>query len=81
MEPMVSHIAEVAASSESAVEIRHDHPPVWIVMLAGACAFLTLHATQPILPLLADVFQVKKAAVSLTAFARLRSGTAGGFIA
>lgn len=69
MEIMVSRKVEVAAAAESAVEIRHDDPPVWIVMMAGACAFLTLYATQPILPLLADVFQVKKAAVSLTIFA------------
>lgn len=66
METMVFREAEEA---ESAVEIRRDDPPVWTVMLAGACAFLTLYATQPILPLLADLFQVKKAAVSLTIFA------------
>ena len=60
----MSREAEAAATAESAVELRHDDPPVWTVMLAGACAFLTLYATQPILPLLADVFQVNKAAVS-----------------
>jgi len=40
-------------------------------MLAGFCAFLQLYATQPILPLLADLFQAGKVAVSLTV-------TAGG---
>jgi MFS family permease len=40
-------------------------------MLAGFCAFLQLYATQPILPLLADVFHAGKVAVSLTV-------TAGG---
>jgi YNFM family putative membrane transporter len=35
-------------------------------MLAGFCAFLQLYATQPILPLLADVFRAGKVAVSLT---------------
>ena len=63
---MVSREAEAATATESAVEIRHDDPPVWTVMLAGTFAFLTLYATQPILPLLADMFQVNKAAVSLT---------------
>jgi predicted MFS family arabinose efflux permease len=66
---MVSREAEAAEATESAVAMRHDDPPVWTVMLAGACAFLTLYATQPILPLLAGVFQANKAAVSLTVFA------------
>jgi YNFM family putative membrane transporter len=42
------------------------------VMFAGFCAFLQLYATQPILPLLADLFHAGKVAVSLTV-------TAGGF--
>jgi len=41
------------------------------MMFAGFCAFLQLYATQPILPLLADLFQAGKVAVSLTV-------TAGG---
>src|SRR5258708_29798734 len=41
------------------------------VMFAGYCAFLQLYATQPILPLLADLFHAGKVAVSLTV-------TAGG---
>ena len=40
-------------------------------MFAGFCAFLQLYATQPILPLLADLFHAGKVAVSLTV-------TAGG---
>jgi len=36
------------------------------VMLAGACAFLQLYVTQPLLPMLTDVFHASKIAVSLT---------------
>ena len=36
------------------------------VVLSGGCAFLTLYATQPILPLLAAQFHAGKVAVSLT---------------
>ena len=36
------------------------------VVLAGFCAFLTLFAPQPILPLLADVFHTSKVMISLT---------------
>jgi len=36
------------------------------VVLAGFCAFLTVYATQPILPLLAHVFQASEVLVSLT---------------
>ncbi len=39
---------------------------MWTVAIAGFCAFLNLYATQPILPLLAQVFGVSKAGVSLT---------------
>jgi MFS family permease len=35
-------------------------------MFAGFCAFLQLYATQPILPLFAEIFDVGKAAVGLT---------------
>src|SRR5690348_10364323 len=41
-------------------------PPVTPVVLAGLCAFLTLFAPQPILPLLADVFHASKVMISLT---------------
>jgi MFS transporter, YNFM family, putative membrane transport protein len=41
-------------------------PPVWTVVLAGFCAFLSLYVTQPILPLLAATFQATKGAVSFT---------------
>lgn len=41
-------------------------PPVWPVVLAGATAFLGLYATQPLLPLLARVFDASPLAVSLT---------------
>lgn len=36
------------------------------VILAGFCAFVGFYATQPLLPLLADVFHAGKVAVSLT---------------
>jgi len=36
------------------------------VVLAGACAFLGLYATQPLLPLLEQIFHASKVAVSLT---------------
>ncbi|MGH9703089.1 MAG: MFS transporter [Candidatus Acidiferrales bacterium] len=36
------------------------------VVLAGACAFLDVYATQPLLPLLQQVFHSTKVAVSLT---------------
>src|SRR5689334_10372149 len=58
----------VAALSSAPTETPVD-PPVWTVVLAGACAFLTLYATQPILPLLAREFHVDKAGVSLTVLA------------
>jgi len=45
------------------------NPPVWTVVLAGMCAFLSLYATQPILPLLAHSFKVDKAGISLTVLA------------
>jgi MFS transporter, YNFM family, putative membrane transport protein len=41
-------------------------PSVIPVVLAGICAFLTLFAPQPILPLLADVFHASKAMIALT---------------
>ena len=40
-------------------------PSVIPVILAGFCAFLTLFAPQPILPLLAGVFHTSKATISL----------------
>jgi len=36
------------------------------VMLAGACAFLQVYVTQPLLPLLTGVFHASKIAVSMT---------------
>jgi YNFM family putative membrane transporter len=41
------------------------NPSVIPVVLAGFCAFLTLFAPQPILPLLAGVFHTSKAMISL----------------
>jgi YNFM family putative membrane transporter len=43
------------------------------VVFAGICAFLVLYATQPLLPLLEDVFHATKVAVSLT----VTAGTLG----
>ena len=39
---------------------------LFAVTLAGFCAFLNTYATQPLLPLLTDVFHATKVAVSLT---------------
>lgn len=41
-------------------------PSVLPVVLAGVCAFLTLFAPQPLLPLLGDVFHAGKVMISLT---------------
>jgi YNFM family putative membrane transporter len=41
------------------------NPSVIPVVLAGICAFLTLFAPQPILPMLADVFHASKVTISL----------------
>jgi predicted MFS family arabinose efflux permease len=41
------------------------NPSVIPVVLAGFCAFLTLFAPQPILPLLAEVFHTSKVMISL----------------
>ena len=41
-------------------------PSVIPVVLAGICAFLTLFAPQPILPMLAGVFHASKVMISLT---------------
>lgn len=41
-------------------------PPVWPVVMAGACSFLDLYSTQPILPLLAGELGAHQAEVSLT---------------
>jgi MFS transporter, YNFM family, putative membrane transport protein len=41
-------------------------PPSVPVVLAGICAFLTLYTTQPILPLLQDVFHSTHVEVSFT---------------
>lgn len=41
-------------------------PPLFAVVLAGFCAFLDLYATQPLLPLLSNLFHASEVAVSLT---------------
>jgi len=41
-------------------------PGVFPVILAGICAFLTLYAPQPILPMLADLFHASRLTISLT---------------
>jgi YNFM family putative membrane transporter len=48
-----------------AVSERLDSPSVIPVVLAGICAFLTLFAPQPILPMLAGVFHASKVMISL----------------
>jgi predicted MFS family arabinose efflux permease len=47
-------------------ELQPKPPSVIPVVLAGFCAFLTLFAPQPILPMLADVFHASKVMISLT---------------
>ena len=59
----------LAADRRTGLLERATDPPVWTVVLAGICAFLNLYATQPILPLLAHVFHVDKAEISLTMLA------------
>jgi MFS transporter, YNFM family, putative membrane transport protein len=59
----------LAVDRKTGLRERATDPPVWTVVLAGICAFLNLYATQPILPLLAHVFHVDKAAISLTMLA------------
>ena len=45
--------------------VRWDHRTLAVVF-AGFCAFLGLYATQPLLPLLSEVFRISHVAVSLT---------------
>lgn len=45
-----------------AVELRRS----WAVAFAGFCAFLGLYLTQPLLPLLENLFHASKTAVSMT---------------
>ncbi len=52
--------------SRNAPSARIAVPSVVPVVLAGVCAFITLFAPQPILPLLADVFHASKVMISLT---------------
>lgn len=49
-----------------ATPVGSSSPPVWTVVLAGICAFLSLYLTQPILPLLATTFHATKGAISFT---------------
>lgn len=67
---IVSTFAPLVGELQSAAPLaRACDPPVWTVVLTGMCAFLSLYATQPILPLLAQTFHVDKAGVSLTVLA------------
>jgi len=49
---------------------QSEHPPNWLaaaaVTLCGVCAFLGLYCTQPILPMLEDLFHASKTAVGMT---------------
>lgn len=53
------------SSTTAAMEAGSTHRTLAVV-LAGFCAFLTLFATQPLLPELARVFHASQVAVSLT---------------
>jgi len=45
---------------------RSERRARWAAAAGGACAFLNLYATQPLLPLLADVFKASPAEAGLT---------------
>ena len=49
---------------------QSEHPPSWraaaAVTLCGVCAFLGLYCTQPMLPMLEDLFHASKTAVGMT---------------
>ena len=51
--------------NQSARVVQVAMPSVFPVVLAGMCAFLTLYAPQPILPLLADLFHASRVRISL----------------
>ena len=54
---------------ESVVQLGHPHPShkaAAAVTLCGVCAFLEVYSTQPLLPLLAQLFHVSKTGVGLT---------------
>jgi len=56
-------IGEVPLTPPSSPEARRR---AWAVAFAGFCAFLALYLTQPILPMLGQIFHAGKAAVSMT---------------
>ncbi|HXP86141.1 MAG TPA: MFS transporter [Bryobacteraceae bacterium] len=56
-QPVVSHTLNVSAAFDTRK---------LAVMLAGACAFLQIYITQPLLPMLTEVFHASKVAVSAT---------------
>ncbi len=51
--------------NQSARAVEVATPSGFPVVLAGMCAFLTLYAPQPILPLLADLFHASRVRISL----------------
>ena len=51
--------------NQSARAVEVATPSIFPVVLAGICAFLTLYAPQPILPLLADLFHASRVRISL----------------
>jgi MFS transporter, YNFM family, putative membrane transport protein len=51
--------------NQSARAVEVATPSILPVVLAGMCAFLTLYAPQPILPLLADLFHASRVRISL----------------
>lgn len=58
----------IASSTQaSGNQYRHTaSPPIFAIVLAGFCAFLDLYVTQPLLPLLENIFHASKVSVSLT---------------
>jgi MFS family permease len=65
---MDDHCVEQVADSPALESVAVAAPARSMIplCLAGACAYMNLFATQPLLPMLADLFHASKFAVSLT---------------
>jgi MFS family permease len=65
---MDDHCVQQLAGSPAVELVAASAPTRSMIplVLAGACAYMNLFATQPLLPMLADLFHASKFAVSLT---------------
>jgi MFS family permease len=59
-------VGRLAIPLHSIIQTLEQAPRTAPVILAGTCAFLNLYSTQPLLPLLENVFRASHIAVSLT---------------